>query len=896
MEDKLWHSRKIEDIYNQLNTSEKGLSNAEAKKRLEKYGPNKLPRGKRDSALKIIVRQFLNPIIYILIIAVILCLIIGKNVDAIFIMAVILLNVILGAFQEWKAGKNSESLQKLIKVNVKVLRDKVEKKIDSEDVVIGDIVYLEPGDKISADLRLISAKNLTVEEAVLTGESIAANKNTNILSENELVADRNNMAYAGTSVTTGRGIGIVVATGVDTEIGKIASNVLLSHATKSPLVIRMEKFTKQISYVVFVIAIFLTIILYFKGYDMSEMFFVVVGLAVSAIPEGLPVALILVLSIASVRMSKRNVIVKRLNSVESLGSCTVIASDKTGTLTLNEQTAKKVVLPDNRVYDVEGIGYNANGKVLSVDGNNDFNDVTNLSILGAINNDASLTKNGKKWSNYGDSIDVAFLALSRKLGVSENIKKEKNIVGSIPYESENQYSAVFYKEDKNTYCTAKGSLEKILDFCDTMEVNGKKEKIDKEFLMNQNNELASNGYRVIAICNGTKQNFKTKNVYDNEDIPKMSLVGLVGFIDPIREETVDSINKCHEAGIKVIMITGDHPLTAFNIAKELKMVSNMKHVANGEEIDKYINLGEEEFDKYMSDKIVFSRVTPIQKLEIVESLKRQGHFVAVTGDGVNDAPAMKSSNIGIAMGSGTDVAKETGTMIIVDDNFLSIVAGIEEGRNAYSNIRKVIYLLISTGFAEVIFFITAILLNFPIPLIAVQILWLNLVTNGIQDAALAFEKGEPGAMKRKPREPNEKIFNKLLIQETVVSGLTIAIIVFTFWIYLINIVNMEVSIARGYILLLMVLIQNFHVFNCRSERTSAFKIPLRNNPFIVFGVIASLILQVLITINPFFSEVLSSTAIPLTEVPKIILIASPVLMVMEIFKIVKFRKERLVVK
>ncbi len=883
---KLWHSRNIDDIFKQLNSNKNGLTSNEATNRLRKYGKNILPTGVKIGLFKIYLRQFINPIIYILLIAVILSLTIGEFIDAIFIIVVILINTILGAFQEWKAGKNSESLQSLIRVIAKVMRSNNKKTIDSENLVIGDIIMLEPGDKIPADLRLFSAQNLSIDEAILTGESIATTKNIDELNESLLVTERKNMAYAGTTVITGRGIGIVIATAIDTEIGQISNKVLSVAPTESPLVIRMKKFTKQISYLMAIVALILTIILYFKGYASKEIFFVVIGLSVSAIPEGLPVALTLVLSITSNRMSKKNVIVKKLNSVESLGSCTIIATDKTGTLTLNEQTAQKIVTPDGRIFGVEGIGYNGNGKVVSLNNDYDFNVVKDIATLGFLNNEASLIKQNNSWKSHGDSVDIAFLALAYKLEISEEIKKEKLVVGSIPYESSNQYSAVFYKEE-DINCTVKGSLEKTLEFCDTMQVNGEIKKINKDLLYQQNNELAGAGFRVIALAKGIQKSFIEKEVYSDEDIPNLTLIGLVGFIDPIREEAIASIGNCKKAGIKVVMITGDHPLTAYTVAKKLNITQNIKQVVTGEEINKFLNVGKKEFDKFIKEKLVFSRVTPIQKLEIIESFKRMGEFVAVTGDGVNDAPAMKAANIGIAMGSGTDVAKETGTMIITDDNFLSIVSGIEEGRNAYNNIRKVIYLLISTGFAEVLFFVLAILFNMPIPLLAVQILWLNLVTNGIQDAALAFEKGDSSVMDDKPKKPNEKIFNKLLMNETILSGTVIGIVVFGFWIYLINIVHMEVSTARGYILLLMVFMQNIHVFNCRNEHVSAFKVPIKNNYLLIAAVITTLLLQLIITNVPVLSKILKTSTIPFNEILIIFAMALPILIVMELFKIIK---------
>lgn len=891
MKSEQWHSKDKDYVLKTFNTSSYGLTDEEAKKRIEYYGKNKLPKSKRDGIVKIFFRQFMNPITMILIVTIILSLIIGEKLDAFFIILVILIDVTLGTVQEWRAEKSAESLRKLIRVDANVLRDNKEKVINSENLVVGDIVYLDSGDKVSADMRLISTHNLAIDESILTGESVAANKISATISENIAIADRDNMAYAGTSVIRGRGIGVVVSTAVHTEIGMIANKVLSSKSTKSPLILRMEKFTRQLSKLFVIIAIIITAVLYYKGYAPREIFFSVVALSVSAIPEGLTVAVTLALSIASSRMAKRNVLVKKLNSVESLGSCTVIASDKTGTLTLNEQTAKIIVLPSNKQYDIEGIGYNGNGKIVSQNKqDSDLSEVKEIAKLGVLNNEGFLTKEENNWRNFGDSIDVAFKALGYKAEVIESANNK--ILGTVPYESEQKYSAVFYEEQGEIYCTAKGSLEKILQFSETMNVDGKIVPIDKELIYKQNENLAKDGYRVIAIAKGIKRKFVESEVYNQKDIPKLTLIGFVGFIDPIRTETISAIKKCKASGIKIIMITGDHPLTAFSIAKQLKMVNKYEEVATGEEIDKMLKKGHAEFDEFISEKTVFTRVAPLQKLEIVESYKRQGEFIAVTGDGVNDAPALKAANIGIAMGSGTDVAKETGTMIITDDNFLSIVSGIEEGRNAYNNIRKVIYMLLSCGVAEVLFCILAIMFNYPMPLLAVHLLWLNLVTDGIQDAALTFEKAEEGIMSEKPRDPNEKIFNRLLLEETLLAGFSIGIIVFIFWTHLIDNLGLDIELARSYVLLLMVFMQNVHVFNCRSETHSIFKTPIKNNPFIIYCIVIVLILQIVVVENSFLSEILRTKTIPYQDVVSTFLLALPILVVMEIYKKIRFRKNK----
>lgn len=879
MQLKKWHSTEKEEVLEILKSSELGLDEKEVKLRQEKYGKNELPKGKTPSLLKIFIEQLLDPIVLLLVVAMIFSILIKENIDAIAIAFIILVDIILGTFQEWKANKNVEALTKLIEIRTKIIRSGKEIEVYSSNLVPGDIVLLSSGDKISADLRLIEANNLTIDESVLTGESTSVTKTSSTINKDVILAERKNMAYAGTSVLSGRGIGIVTATGLNTELGEIAKKVNTTKDTKSPLTIRMEKFSKQITFLVIAMAILITIVLYSKGTSGSEIFLSVIALSVSAMPEGLSLALTMALTIGSNRMSKNNVIVKKLNSVESLGSCTVIATDKTGTLTVNEQTAKKIVLPDNSTFDIEGTGYNDKGNVIPLE-NANIEAAKYISKLGVLNNEASLKKEKDDYEYFGDSIDIAFLALGQKMQINID---DIEITNRINYESENKYSAVFYKENGNNYCTVKGSLEKVLEFCTTMKGNNKNEKLDIEKIKKQHEDLASSGYRVIALAAG-----KTKS----EKPEHLTFEGLVAFIDPVREEVTKSINDCKKAGIKVIMITGDHPLTAYSIAKDLGLVEKYDEVTSGKELDEYFKKGKKEFDKFVKSKKIFTRVTPLNKLEIVESYKRQGEFVAVTGDGVNDAPAIKSANIGIAMGSGTDVAKETSSMIILDDNFNSIVLGIKEGRNAYSNIRKVSYMLLSCGVAEVLFFLLAIILDMPMPLVAIQLLWLNIVTDGLQDLALSFEKSEETIMNESPRNPNETLFNIELFSEVFISGLFIGIIVFIVWIYLINKLDMPVNIARGYIVTLMVFIQNMHVLNCRSEKSSILKVPIKSNPLIIFSIVSAIFLQVLFSEVPFLSKFLQTTSIPITHMLILFVISTTIIFIMEIYKYLKRKSNK----
>lgn len=867
-------------VLKELKSSLNGLSEKEAKSRIKTYGLNELPKEKEKSVFQIFLSAINDPIIYVLVVAAILSFIVGEYLDGFAIIFIIMVDAVVSTVQEIKAEKNSEALKDLIKVKVKVVRENKHYEIDSSYLVPGDIIIVEPGTKVSSDARIINSNNLTVDESVLTGESIGVAKSSDSSSLGD--DSKKCMIYAGTSVLTGRAIAVVTATGIDTEVGKIAEKVTSTEESKSPLTIRMEKFSKQITLMIIGISILIGCVLIYKQYHFMDIFLAVVALAVSAMPEGLPLSLTLALTIGSNKMAKRNVIVKKLNSVESLGSCTVIASDKTGTLTVNEQTAKKIVMSNGEAFEIDGNGYNDVGKVIPV-GDSNIANAKYIATLGVVNNESMLEKVKGKWDKFGDSIDIAFLALGRKLGIKSSEFKK---VSDIPYESENKYSAVFYKIDNDVLCTAKGSVEVILDFCKYSYEDGERVKLDRERILKQNEELASNGYRVIAICDG---DVPLKEKYSEKDVKNLTFIGLVGFIDPVRKEAVGAIKKCKTAGIKVLMITGDHALTAYAIAKDLNIVSSKEEVVTGSDLDFYSD-SDEKFDRFVEGKKVFARVTPLQKLKIVESLQRQGEFVAVTGDGVNDAPAIKVANIGVAMGSGTDVAKETAKMIIIDDNFSSIVAGIEEGRNAYSNIRKISLMLLSCGLAEVLFFVLSIAFDLPMPLVAIQLLWLNLVTDGLQDMALSFERETDTIMKEKPRSTKESLFEKELVKQIFLSGTFIGVLIFIVWYILINNFHMEVAHARGYVLALMVFIQNMHVLNCRSESKSVFENGFKQNKFVLFTIVGTIILQMIVMEVPILSRFLQTYDVPNLHLVILFVVSLPIILIMEMYKYVKKHK------
>ncbi len=883
--EKNYYNYENDRVFKELSSSFEGLSADEVLSRRKKFGKNTLPRKKPPTIFEIILNQILNPLIYILIAAAIFALVAGDIKDSVFIFLVIVINAGIGAFQEWKAEKSSQALEKMLKINARVIREGKETSIESEAIVPGDIVLLESGSKVPADMRLLEVNNISIDESLLTGESVAVEKTTKVLEGELLAGEQKNMAFAGSVVVSGRARGIITTTGLNTEIGKIAESITSIDTSKPPLIVRMEKFAKQVSIIVLIAAAILAAIEIIKGQPIKEVFFLATALAVSAIPEGLPAALTVALSVGMSRMSRKNVIIKKLSAVEGLGSCTAIASDKTGTLTVNKQTAKVIQLANSKIFRITGEGYSGTGDIL--DQNNEKalpgNDksLDQLIKSGIIANEASLYKSNDEWLSQGDAVDIAILALGYKAGI-ENVsefRNSANIVCEIPFESERGYAATIYEEGYKKRVSIKGAFEVLSSICSKMiDENGNEVSIDTHKLKGYVSSLARQGYRVIATAQGDFEKEAGSQKCSLEDIKNLTLLGFIGLIDPLRPEAKEAVEKCKEAGVRVVMVTGDHPETAYAIGNELGIVSSEEQIMSGKEL-----AHKSDFKEFINKINIFARVTPIQKMELVKSLKDTGNFVAVTGDGVNDAPALKKANIGVAMGSGTDISKDVSSIIVTDDNFASIVDGIEQGRFTYDNVRKVIYLLVATGAAEIFLFFFSLAFGLPIPLIAVQLLWLNLVTNGIQGVALAFEAGEEGSMKEPPRSPSEGIFNQLMVKETLISGFFMSVVAFALWFYLLK-AGFEQTDARNYVLLLMVLFENFHVFNCRSEKTSAFKIPLKNNYILVIGVLGALSLHIISMYIPIMQEVLGVKPVDLTSFAVLFGLASILLGVMELFK------------
>jgi Ca2+-transporting ATPase len=875
-----WHSVAGEEVLRLLEASTGGLAAGEASARLGEFGPNVLPHKDPPGPFEILLRQLLSPLIYVLIAAGVVALAIGDATDAAFIFGVVLLNAVMGAYQEWRAEKSAASLQQLISVVARVKRDGQTVERPAEELVPGD--WVESGASVPADLRLLEANNLHIDESFLTGESVAASKAAGESPAGAPVSDRHNMAYAGSTVTIGRGAGVVVATGGRTEVGKIARTVTSSETAKAPLVIRMEQFARHVSLAVLVACVALGMVAYAKGMPWIDVFFLAVALAVSSIPEGLPVAMTVALSIATSRMARRNVIVRKLTAVEGLGSCTYIASDKTGTLTLNRQTVQTVWLPGQGRFDSASVQAMTSGP-----DNAALGKIRDLCRLSMIASETSARLENGEWTFGGDAVDAAFWRFALRLGIDPQTILDVRKLGEIPFESERAFSAAFFARDGVIHAAVKGAPEVLVARCNSAMGDSGPADLDRNLVDGQLQSMTRAGERAMAIALGIVEHPPGGRPFDETGLPPLTLVGLVGLIDPPRREVRDAVEKCRRAGIEVAMVTGDHPLTALAIANEVGIDAREDLVVTGSQLSEAGSPDVPLFLDTVKKARVFARVSPVQKLQIVESLVKLGHFVAVTGDGVNDAPALKRANIGVAMGSGTDVTKETASIIVTDDNFASIEAGVEEGRFAYDNIRKVTYLLVSMGLAEVLLVALALFTGLPLPLLPVQLLWLNLVTNGIQHVGLAFEAGEAGAMLRPPRRPSEGIFNRLMIEQTVLAGTVAALLGFVNFYILHNVLGFSEFDSRDRLLLLMVLIENFHVFNCRSEYVSAFRVPLRRNWMLMGGVLGAQAVHILAMHLPVTQRILRVAPVSLAEWLVPFAMAAGVLAAMEVFKAVK---------
>jgi magnesium-transporting ATPase (P-type) len=865
----------VEEALQALGSRPGGLSASEVAARLAQFGRNALPQPRAPRLAVVFLRQFRSPLIYVLLAAALVSLVLRDWTDAGFILAVLLINALIGTHQEYSAERSAQALKSLVTQRARVERGGTAHEIDAEELAPGDIVLLESGAKLPADVRLVAAHNLTVDESLLTGESLPVAKDAAAVLEPETaLSERVNMAFAGSLVASGRARGLVVATGLGTALGRIAASVLERAPAKPPLIVRMERFTHMIAIVVGVAALAVAAVALARGATLAEVFVLAVALAVSAIPEGLPVALTVALAVGMQRMARRNVIVRRLVAVEALGSCTQIASDKTGTLTVNQLTVRRVQFPGEPPWEVTGEGVDPQGTFVLPQGAERGPHEARLARLAraaVLANEATLLERNGRWVGHGDTVDVALLVFARKAGVADVYAPQ---LAAIPYEAEQRFSASLNRFADGSRASAKGALQTLLELCSA---------VDADAVRAQEHALAGAGYRVLAIAEGPLVLRKGES-FSRERLRGLELVGLVAMSDPLRPQARGALEDCRRAGIAVAMLTGDHPVTALAIARDLGLAHEPAEVVSGAEIAQAAAEGERALDQLTAGARVFARIEPQQKLAIVQSMQRNGHFVAVTGDGVNDAPALRAAQVGVAMGaSGTDVARETAELVLADDNFASIVAGVEEGRVAYGNVRKVIFLLVSTGAAEIVLFVLALAANVPLPLLAVQLLWLNLVTNGIQDVALAFEPAEGSELERPPRPPRERIFNGLMIERVALSALVIGGLAFGAY---------QWSLVRGYsteearnaALLLMVLFENVQAFNSRSETLSVFgHNPLRNK-LLFFGTLAAQLVHIGALYTPGLSDVLGLQPVSFALWAELLMLALVLLLAMEAHK------------
>lgn len=869
----LYHTLSISETTDILKTSLSGISTEEAKTRLSLDGPNELLEEKKRTILGMFLEQFKNLMVIVLIVAAVIAGALGEIADTIIILIVVILNAILGVIQESKAEKALAALKQMSSPYSKVLRDNKVELIKSSEIVRGDIVLLEAGDYVPADLRLTETYNLKIEEAALTGESVPVEKTTGPLEQSELViGDRTNMAYLGSSVTYGRGAGIVTATGMGTEVGRIAGYINTEVVEQTPLQKKLTEMSKYLTLGVIVICIIIFLAGVLQGNEYFDMFLTAVSLAVAAIPEGLPAVVTIVLALGVQRMARSNAIIRRLPAVETLGSTEIICSDKTGTLTQNKMTVQQIYLNGSIIPGQEFIPDKPGAKEF-------------LGIM-LLCNDSKISQEDGQYQILGDPTETAFVHFAREKGLfKENLDKNHPRLGEIPFDSDRKLMTTVNQFKDKSMVMTKGAVDVLLDRCSSIFHNEEIRQLsdeDRTKIIQANNEMAGNALRVLGVA--YKELDHHPPVLSSSELESdLIFVGLIGMIDPPRPEAVEAVRVCLQAGIRPIMITGDHKVTAAAIAKELKIIDSDAQVITGSELDK---IPENDFEKAVINYSVYARVSPEHKVKIVKAWKKLGKVVAMTGDGVNDAPALKSSDIGVGMGiTGTDVAKGVSDMVLSDDNFATIVQAVEEGRKIYSNIRKSVQFLLSANMSEVTALFLATMLNWKI-LFPIHILWINLVTDAFPALALGLEQAEKDIMSRKPRSAKQSFFAGGMLTNILYQGFLQGIIVlavFSLAKYLYP-GNQAVHITMAFATL--GLIQLAHAFNVRSSKNSLFSIGFLTNRYLLGALLLSVILQVSVITLPFLNEMFR--VVPLNLEQWSIVLASSLLIIplVELVKLV----------
>jgi len=882
-----WHALEIKEVLQTLKTEYNGLSKKEAEHRLAKFGRNELEEKKKKSALILLLKQFTSFLEILLIVAAIISLIMGDYVQAIVIIAVIILAGALGFIQEYRAEKAMEALKKMAAPTTSVIRDNKEHEIPTSEVVIGDVILLRTGTRIPADARLIETINLQVDESPLSGESVPVEKTIDILPVKEVpVGDRKNMVFMGTSNSYGRGKAVVVATGMNTEFGMIASMLQEADERKTPLQVSLERTEKEIALLSLAIAIVIAVFGVTRGYEIIEMFTWGVAMAVAIIPEALYAVMTITLARGVQRMAKRHALIRRLKAVETLGCASVICSDKTGTLTRNEMTVRKFWVNDQTI-NVTGAGYRPEGGFYVNDSALDPGDVNLQTLLkiAVLCNDANLTYTDNSWHIMGDPTEGALVVAAAKAGLlQDTLNNQYPRVDEVPFSSESKRMTTIHKLPKGKIAYSKGAPEVILNSCTHIYSSGQEKELtedDREHILNISHQWAGKALRVLGMAYKPLPDPSTTTDAEH----KMVFAGLGGMIDPPREEVKEAIRTCENAGIKPVMATGDHKLTAIAVSRELGLLKE-GIALSGTELDE---LSDDEFEKTVEQVEVYARVSPSHKMRIVDAFSKKGYVVAMTGDGVNDAPALKKADIGVAMGiTGTDVSKEAADMILTDDNFVSIVSAVEEGRSIFANIRKYLVYLLSGNAGGVIAMLTALLIGLPLPLTAVQIIFINLLMDGLPATALGAEPPEQDFMKQPPRDPNEGIFNRHALWYMFAVGLWIGVAALLVFIWVLN-NGGELQRAMTMFFATMISLRLFNALNCRSATISLFKQGLFTNKWLIYAAVSSFLLMIASIYVPLLQVAFKTVPLTFSDWMIIIPVALTVFIGVEIAKfIMKF--------
>ena len=890
-----WHSIDLKEVVEIFESDfDDGLGTLAIKHKEEFFGKNILKHKKETSKLQKFFMQFHNALIYILMGAVIVTGYLGEWIDSGVIFGVVIINVIVGFVQEVKAEEAIESLKNMMTTETIVIRDGKKINISSVDVVPGDIVLLESGFKVPADIRLLEVKDLKVDESILTGESLPTSKRLELLDQDTTLSDRKNMVYSGTFVTYGRAKGIVVATGEHTEIGKIAHLLDNTASLDTPLTQKISVFSKVLLVIILVLAILTFIVGVLRENSVVETFMASVALAIGAIPEGLPAAVTITLAIGVSRMATKNAIIRKLPAVETLGSVTTICSDKTGTLTQNKMFVTDIYCGKNS-YSVTGNGYEPKGDFYS---NNQKIEIIDESLeellrVGYLCNESYLVEDNGAYKIKGDPTEGALIVSALKSGfVEHNLITQYPRIDILPFESDRQYMATLHKEsakDGTKSIYLKGSIERVLAICDFEVEDGKVVPIEKKTIEMKGEEYASLGLRVLAIGTKTTQ----REWIDDEELQGgFVFLGLQAMMDPPRVEAIEAVQECHGAGINIIMITGDHPLTAFSISKMMSIIPKdalfENSVLNGSQL---FQLTDSQLIEKVKTVKVFARVEPEQKLRIVDALQARGEIVAMTGDGVNDAPALKQANIGIAMGlGGTEVAKEASDMILSDDNFSSIAHAVKEGRNVFDNLVKFIAWTLPTNLGEGLVILVAIMLGVTLPILPVQILWINMATAIMLGLMLVFEPVEENIMQRKPRDPKQPLFTKSMVWEMLVVGFYLLSASYGMFAYSLSVGYSE-EYARTVAVNIFVFIELFYLFSCKELHKSLFKVNIFNNKFLLFGVFLMTISQIAFTHTNFMNTMFKSESLDISSWISILILSFCVIFIIELKRYFEKKRE-----